>query len=966
MHSKLFFAPVLAALAFAVAMPILAQSQTPYPEPTPSPLEGLEYPHSLFPEYADHDPAIALPESVLGFPVGRQVATSAQILEYARLVAERSDRVELVEYGQTFEGRPLVYLIVSSPDNIARIDDIQAGMAALADPRESSSSERERLIDELPATGWFGYSIHGNESSGSDASLAVLYHLAADRSEETAALLDDLVVIVDPNMNPDGRERFANGVTQGRGAQPNVDDQSLVHTGYWPYGRGNHYLFDLNRDWLYARQPETRGRIPHVIDFKPMLFVDIHEMGSQDSFLFSPPREPYNPHLPHQGSEMGNRFADDQAAAFDEFGYPYYSGEWNENWFPGYSDAWAALRGAHGILYEQARIADDGVQRHSHLLSYQQAVHHQMLSTFANLKTLRKNRREMLAAFAADRAELVSDEAPYGRRSFVILPSDNTGRMNDLLELLAIQEIETHRLTEDQRVSRATDRLGRERRDVTLPAGSVVIRNRQPEARLVAALFEFDPHISPSALAAERESILKHGRSTLYDTTGWNIPMMFDLDALSVPEHLTRSLERVEPARQMGTAETRDNAIALVASGHDDRSLALAARLMERGLHVRANTRESELDGMALAVGSMAVTRDDNRQAEDWQATVAEVAHELGLPVRAVGHGRAPGDKADLGGGYWQLLEQPRVALMSRGSTNMLDFGAVWYLLDHRIGIRHSHLDENRAGRADLRRYNVIYLPDRWGGSLPEGLHRDLVDWVGSGGTLIAAGSAVRALTAGEEPMVSVRTLSQVIAEDLSAYQNALHREWLADQDPLPGDIWGHAAAGADYPWDDLEDSLPSPDERKRRDDWQRQFLPSGALIAARADDEHWLAAGAGDYLTSLFSNLPVLMSKPPVEAPLRLGVYSSSDGKAGLIGWGPRPEGQELRVRTGGLLWPEARERIANGAWVTREKVGDGQVILFAHPPAFRAAQIGAMRILENALILGPGLGADQSIKLP
>src|SRR5699024_7667890 len=147
-----------------------------------------------------------------------------------------------------------------------------------------------------------------------------------------------------------------------------------VHTGYWPFGRGNHYLFDLNRDWLYARHPETRGRVPHVIDWKPLLFVDIHEMGSQDSYLFSPPREPYNPHLPHQGSDMGNRFADDQAAAFDEYGYPYYSGEWNENWFPGYSDAWASLRGAHGILYEQARIADDAVQRPTNLLSYRQSV----------------------------------------------------------------------------------------------------------------------------------------------------------------------------------------------------------------------------------------------------------------------------------------------------------------------------------------------------------------------------------------------------------------------------------------------------------------------------------------------------------------------------------------------------------------------------------------------------------------
>ncbi|HSH26277.1 MAG TPA: M14 family zinc carboxypeptidase, partial [Wenzhouxiangella sp.] len=174
------FRLLLLTAMLALAPLALAQTATPYPEPSPSALAGLDYPQSLFPEGADHDPAIALPESVLGFEVGKRVATSEQIVEYARVVAESSDRVELVEYGTTFEGRPLIYLVVSTPENLARRDEIQAGMAALADPRSPSSSARERLIDNLPATGWFGYSIHGNESSGSDASLAVLHHLAAD------------------------------------------------------------------------------------------------------------------------------------------------------------------------------------------------------------------------------------------------------------------------------------------------------------------------------------------------------------------------------------------------------------------------------------------------------------------------------------------------------------------------------------------------------------------------------------------------------------------------------------------------------------------------------------------------------------------------------------------------------------------------------------------------------------------
>ncbi len=966
-------------LLILVLLPLtaVAQNQTPYEPLAVAELPGLVYTQSLYPEDADHDPAIPAPETVLGFPVGQRTANSAQIDAYSRLLAEASERVELVEFGPSFEGRPMVYLVISSPENLDRGEEVQDGMARLADPRGLSSAERDRLIAELPGVAWLGYTIHGNESSGSDAALAVMYHLAADRSDTTARLLDELIIIIDPNMNPDGSERFQNALDQHRGRHPNVDDQSLLHTGYWPFGRGNHYLFDLNRDWIYARHPETRLRMPHIIRWRPLMFVDAHEMGAQDTYLFSPAREPHNPHLPPYRQSMGQVFADDQAAAFDRFGYPYYSGEWHEDWYPGYTDAWASLRGAQGILYEQARLAEDGVQRPTNLISYLQSVHHQVLSTFANLETFRRERTNMLEQFAADRANVVSAGGPYGNRSFVILPTANQGRLDDLLDLVRIQEFEAYRLTRDVRVARATDQLGRELSNETLPAGSIVLRNRQPEARLLAAMFEFDPQMSESALRAERERILREGRSTIYDTTGWNISMMFGLPALTVPEHLDAHLERIEAQDRPSAVpvEVGRGTIALAVSGADDRANALAGRLLQQGLQVRAARSASRLSDVDLPIGSIVITLDDNRQLEDWAERVQRVAADLGLAVHAIDHGRAPGDLADLGGHEWRVLQRPDVALIGRGSTNMLDFGAVWYLLDHRLGLRHSHLDEDRAANMDLRRYNVIYLPERWGwggGSLPPALLAQLEDWVRAGGTLIAAGNATRALISGEEPWVRVRSIEQVIDGELAPYQDALYREWLALTQPLPAAAtghsaatWGHTASTQTYPWAATPD-LPSGDERQRRDQWQRQFMPSGALVAARADTRHWLNAGGNDFLTVLFSNSPVLMSHPPVEAPLRIGVYGAADSEASLVGWAPVPEGQALRVRAGGLLWPEARERVASAAWVTRESVGRGQVILFAHAPAFRGAQLGAMRVLENAIILGPGMGASAPIELP
>lgn len=960
---------VLAGFALLASLP--APAQTPYPGLAPSPLPGLECGRDIYPAGADHDPAVPSPDAYLGFPVGQRTATPEQVVGYARAVAEASPRVELVEYARSYEGRPLVYLVISSPANLARQDEIKAGMQALADPRDTSAAERARLVDTLPGVAWLAYSIHGNESSGSDASLAVIHHLAADRAPATQRLLEELVVIIDPSMNPDGRGRFVKGLAESRGTQPNVDDQSVLHTGYWPYGRGNHYLFDLNRDWIYARHPETRGRIPEIAAWRPLLFVDAHEMGAQDTFLFSPAREPHNPHLPPYRRPMGNVFADDQAAAFDRYGYPYYSGEWHEDFYPGYSDSWAALRGSQGILYEQARLAEDGVQRHSLLISYRQSVHHQVISSFANLETLRREHKTLLEALASDRAEVSSARGPYGNRSFVILPTDNQGRLNDLLDLARIQGFEVHRLTRELRVGSATDQLGRELRSVDLPAGSLVLRNRQPEARLLAAMFEFDPRMSDTTLANERERVLKEGRSTIYDTTGWNVSMMFGLEALVVPQHLDSGLEPVDlaapaaapPVPAMGPAT-----IALAVSGADDRSLAFAGRMMERGYFVRGSRKASQLDGQALPVGSIAVTLDDNRDRPDWQADARTVAAELGLPLLAIGHGRAPGELADLGGREWELLVKPNIALVSRGMTNMLDFGATWYALDHRLGLRHSHLDENRIGAFDLRRYNVIYLPERWGrGGLPGGLRSALEEWVRAGGTLVAVGNSARALMGGDEPLVATRPIEAVIDEDLAEYQDTIHREWLAAR-PLPdaASTWGHAAAAElEYPWLEAGE-LPKPDARKRNDEWQSLLMPSGAIVATRVDTTHWLAAGTGEVLPVLFSNSPVLMAALPVEAPFRIGAYNPADVDAATLNWAPVPAGQELRVRMSGLLWPEARTRIASSAWVTRERVGRGQVILFAHAPAFRAAQLGAMRVLENALVLGPGMGTSQPIPLP
>ncbi len=950
---------------------------------------------------AQYDAAVPSPENLLGFPLGQRFASPTEIERCLRAWCDTSPRLLLVEYARSHENRPLYYLVISSPENLARRKQIQADLARLADPRGLSDAEAEQLLARLPGVAWFAYSIHGNETSGADAALAVIYHLAAAGNPEVADLLTNLVVIVDPMMNPDGRHRFLQQTLVHGGAMPNVDDQSLQHRGYWPSGRTNHYLFDLNRDWILGIHPETRGRIRGIRQWHPLLVIDAHEMGALNTYLFSPARDPRNPHYPERRYYWGDVFARDQAAAFDRRGWVYYTGEWADDWYAGYS-SWAAFRGSLFILYEQARVARDAVRRpEGTLLTYRESVHHQITSTLANLRTLREHAATLLREFLAERRENLSKKGRYANCTFAVLPTGNEARKRAFLDLMELQGIEVFTNERDFEVTDACDQLGRVHSKLTVPAGTLLIPNRQPEARLVAAMLEFDPHIPEATLQKERQEILRHDESRMYDVTAWNITMLYGLEALSLPRDLPREAVPVEltdlaPGLQPGPGK----AVALVFDGEDDRSVAAAARLLEHGVQVRVADRAFTFNERAFARGSVLVTVIDNtREYGDLLDLVARTAHELAIPVWPISTGLGEGDLPDLGGQHFRLLAQPRIAVLAHGTTSSNDFGAIWYNLDQRLGIRHSHLNQERLTDVDLRRYNVLVLPDRYPSPSDSTVVASLRDWITAGGTLVAIGQSAAELATPSASFVQARKLLDVL-DDLDRYELAIHREWQAriGQTPSLADVWSHVASPElTYPWQGetypftgtaAEASLPDTrreDDRRqatrtkelrKRDSWQTLFMPQGVFLAGRTDDQHWLTFGCGEPLPLLYGSAvgraQVLMAADGVEAPVRMGTFvpreddRDSDGMAEpeKLGWGPVPSGQMLYLRMSGLLWPEASHRLANSAYVTREKVGQGQVILFASPPAFRGAALGTTRLLANALIYGPGLGTQQPVK--
>ena len=989
-----------------VGRPVATAHAQDTPPPVPTPLAGLVYDAPFFPG-AIYDPKVSTPDAVLGLPVGSRPATPAQIEAVIQAIADSSPRCRLFEYGRTHEGRSLHYLVIANEANIGRLDALKADLARLADPRTASRADADRLAATLPAVAWMAYSIHGDEMSGCDAALAVAYHLSAGTGRDVTDLLEQLVVIIDPLMNPDGRARFLDMAAQNRTVQPSVDDQSLLHTGFWPYGRMNHYLFDMNRDWIVASQPETRGRIVAIGEWNPHYFMESHEMGSQDTFLFLPPREAINPNIPDNVLKWEDRFGVDQAAAFDARGWRYYNGEWNDNWYPGYSSSWAALRGAVENLYEQASISVDAVRRPEGALhTYRESVHKQLVSTMANLATLAQNRREVLADFVAEKRKCVGPSASIPAQTFAIVPSANAGRLERFLDLMAIEGFE---MSTAQRPFSASgiDRLGRTVKDREFPAGTVLIPTRQPLARLLLAMLEFDPRMSPQVLTDERRDLLRFGQSRIYDITAWSLPMLFDVDAVALAEDppaaaqgraveagsaMVKDQDGSAAAAAAAPAPAAEAAVAFVVDGADDRSVAVAGRLMERGVWVRVADQPFQFEGRAFSRGSLVIARKDNAPVPvELVATLEAVCGELRVPFTPVHSGLGPGDLADLGGRHFVLLQLPRIAVVGRAPFSPYGFGEAWYLIDHVLGLRASYVDAEEFGDLDLRRYNVLVLPAGGADEL-KGKMESLRAWAAAGGTIVAVGSSAAAFAKEKDGIGTTRLLPDVLGK-LDDYRQAVVREWEGRRfTPDPDRIWSHVPPPeVVYPWLIDADEKPSDEELKRRDAWSDLFMPAGAMLAGRVDDRNWLTGGCGEYVPVMYSGDVVLMSPPDVQAPVRLGVFNQLPGRAGEApppaeaaeaksdgkkgdkgeekkrpapGWSLAPPGQELRLRMAGLLWPEAASRLANAAYVTRESIGAGQLILFASDPTFRAGALGTTRIFANAVVLGPGMGASQPIE--
>ena len=906
----------------------------------------------------DYEDNIDHPSQFLDFNYGDRVASPEQITNALGKWSKQSSKLKVVEYARTHEDRPLHAVFISSSNNLNNLNNIKNNISKLSDARKTSDREAAQIINNLPAVAWMAYSIHGNETSGADAAMGVIYHLIASKDEDILNMLDEMIIIIDPLMNPDGRARFAKNLEQYRGTAPNYDDQSLLHTGDWPYGRTNHYYFDLNRDWLYLTQPETQGRVALINQWRPQILVDGHEMGSQDTFMTGPPREPINKNIDTDLIKWGNVFAQDQATAFDENNWRFYTGEWHEDLYPGYS-FYVQFRGTLGILYEQSRMAEDGVKRpEGTIQSYKESVHHQFISTLTNLNTLLTNTKSIYKDYWDGRKYNISKESIYADKTYVVLPTNNKGRLNTLVEKLKSQDIEIYQNSKPINSSNVLKQNGDIEESFVIPVGSMIIPNNQPEAPLIAAFLEFDADINKAVLIEEKQKRLRNGSSIMYDTTAFNFTMMYGLPAITVPENISNNLKPWAPSSVI--QEVNEDALMWAVDGDDDRSVAFAARLMEQDVQVRIIDKESNLSDHNLTRGSVAVIAMDNPEYKNLYNVVKKTATDLDVSVVSIESGFGSEELPDWGGRHFRLLNKPQIAILSHEGFNSYDVGVSWWSLDHHLGIRHSQLNSSLLSYGDLRRYNTIILPS---GNPDIGNYSKeiLIDWVKQGGTLIANNRAAR-LIASSGDFGDVKLLQQTF-EDNESFNIDLMREiYSLNNDLNKNEVnLNRVNFEIDYPWESV-DKTYTKDQLQMRDKWQSLLMPSGSMVAARSDQQHWLTFGTDDLIPVLYANNPILMTGGNAEAPIRIGELIKNDEveEARALNWSQIPQGFDLNVRMSGLVWPEASQRIANSAYLTREKIGKGQVILFSGEPNFRGSTIGTNRIWLNAVIYGSGLGTS------
>ncbi|MEJ2504357.1 MAG: M14 family zinc carboxypeptidase, partial [Gemmatimonadota bacterium] len=599
----------------------------------------------------------------------------------------------------------------------ARIDEIRAGSRRLADPRGASEDELASLAASQPTVVWLGYTVHGDEASGVEAALATLYQLAAGQDPGTLEILDGVVTLIDPVQNPDGHDRHVFQVAWDQGRfGPDPYPRAVVHGHDWHGARTNHYLFDLNRDWIVHAHPETRGRMAYFREWFPHVAADLHEMGSSSTYFFAPPMQPVNANVHPLVREGWQLFARGNAAAFAEHGWGFFTREGYDEFFPGYGPSWPLYTGAVGMTYEQGSSEGGAVERDDGtVLTLREAALHHYAASRATLRTAATNRESRLRDYLTFRRDAVRENEDAALRS-IVLQRDARGRADSLVTVLLRHGIEVGRLTEPATVGRATAYGEGEGARVEVETGAYVIDLAQPQGTLARTLLEPDPAFDPAFIDEEIRRREAGQRDRFYDMTGWALPFLYRVRAWHTPERVGPVTPVAAAPGPAGVPLPERAGYAYVFEPGGEASLRLLGGLLAREIRVRHAPGSFRIAGDTFPDGAFVALTHRNRGDDDGEAfheTVRTLAAESGARVVAV-QSALVDEGTDLGSNSVEAIPEPRVALLAGDAISSYSFGAAWYTFDQLL-----HFPVTRVEVEDLTRslpdFNVVVMPSAYG-----------------------------------------------------------------------------------------------------------------------------------------------------------------------------------------------------------------------------------------------------------
>lgn len=837
-----------------------------------------------------YDPRVPTPRAVLGYELGERFTPGRLIHRYIERVAAASRRVKVDTVARSFEGREMLILTITSEANHARLAELQRDARRVADPRGAAPGEVDAAVRRLPAIVWLAHSVHGGEASGVEAGLALLYQLAAGTDAETLMALDSTIVLIDPNQNPDGRERHTHDVERTWSAQGVASEPgALNNVGSWPGPRTSHYYFDLNRDWFIQSHPESRGRVKAFMQWWPHVAVDLHEQGSSATFYFAPPREPDNKNNPAHLPKWFDIFAAAHGAAFDVHGWSYFRREGYDSFYPGYGEGWPMLTGSVGMLFESASSSGGAVRRSDGTLrTLRQAAWEHYTAEWTTVRTTARRRTALVSDYAKSRAEAISKHARGPMRA-VVVERDEQGRADSLVARLRDNGIEVQRLTSDATLTDATPFGATAVQPARLRAGSYIVDFAQPQGHLAKALLEPDAELDSAFIRFELELRRTGQRNRFYDITAWSMPLAYRVNAWwtrTVPPGATPVTEMARDAMP-GTARAR---YGYAFAPGSEASVRLLASLLKDSVRVWHAPRPFTSGGARFAQGAFLVRVAANRpEVHDVIAARATEAGARVIPIASAG----VDEGTDLGSNSVVPLLPPRVALLGSTPVQGNAFGFAWYAMDQRLGYPTTLVDAGFVANGGLERFTTLIVPSVQAAALDRALgdagRQRLVDWVRNGGVLITLDGAT----------------SWVAQERVGLVRTRVKRD----------SVRADSAGGAPLPA-----SLP------------------GVIARATIDTLSPLLAGVSAGEIPVFANSDRVLTVPKDLAA----------GEA-VIRFAP-----ENRVRWSGYFWPEMPAKVALSPYLWTERAGRGRVIAFAHDPVYRDLYRGLLPIFANAVLLG------------